>query len=113
MNSKKFYQRFAKDYNLPINVFDEDMFKFVLKKYTHLERCLIKIPDNFVEIIESKKVSLSHFLKTLKDNNNVLYYNEKNSNPHIANYSGLADTNDYFALDLADISKIIETYCNF
>ena len=23
MNSKKFYQRFAKDYNLPINVFDE------------------------------------------------------------------------------------------
>jgi hypothetical protein len=52
-------------------------------------------------------------LKTLKDNNNILYYNEKNSNPHIANYSGLADTNDYFALDLTDISKIIETYCNF
>lgn len=109
----KDFHLFCYNYKFSGCVFDEDMFKFVLKKYTHLERCLIKIPDNFVEIIESKKVSLSHFLKTLKDNNNILYYNEKNSNPHIANYSGLADTNDYFALDLTDISKIIETYCNF
>ena len=33
MNSKKFYQRFAKDYNLPINAFDEDMFKYYKRLY--------------------------------------------------------------------------------
>ena len=33
MNSKKFYQRFAKDYNLPINVFDEDMFNYYKRLY--------------------------------------------------------------------------------
>lgn len=109
----KDFQRYCYDYKFSGCVFDEEMFKFVLKKYTNLERCLIKIPDNFVEIIESKKVSLSHFLKTLKDNNNVLYYNEKNSNPPIVNYSGVSDTNNYFSLDLTEIEKFIETYCNF
>ena len=109
----KDFHLFCYNYKFSGCVFDEDMFKFVLKKYTHIERCLIKIPDNFVEFIESKKLSLSHFLKTLKDNNNVLYYNEKNSNPRIVNYSGIADTNNYFSLDLTDIEKIIEKYCNF
>ena len=33
MNSKKFYQRFVKDYNLPINVFEEDMFKYYMGLY--------------------------------------------------------------------------------
>lgn len=32
-NINKFYQRFAKDYNLPINVFDEEMFKYYIKLY--------------------------------------------------------------------------------
>lgn len=109
----KDFHLFCYNYKFSGCVFDEDMFKFVLKKYTHIERCLIKIPDNFVEFIESKKLSLSHFLKTLKDNNNVLYYNEKNSNPPLVNYSGIADTNNYFSLDLTDIEKIIEKYCNF
>lgn len=109
----KDFHLFCYNYKFSSCIFDEDMFKFVLKKYTHIERCLIKIPDNFVEIIESKKVSLSHFLKTLKDNNNVLYYNEKNSNPQVVNYSGITDTNNYFSLDLTDIEKIIEKYCNF
>ena len=109
----KDFHLFCYNYKFSGCVFDEDMFKFVLKKYTHIERCLIKIPDNFVEFIESKKVSLSHFLKTLKDNNNILYYNEKNSNPQIVNYSGITDTNNYFSLDLTDIEKIIEKYCNF
>ena len=109
----KDFHLFCYNYKFSGCVFDEDMFKFILKKYTHIERCLIKIPDNFVEFIESKKLSLSHFLKTLKDNNNVLYYNEKNSNPPLVNYSGIADTNNYFSLDLTDIEKIIEKYCNF
>lgn len=109
----KDFHLFCYKYKFSGCIFDEDMFKFVLKKYTHIERCLIKIPDNFVENIESKKVSLSHFLKTLKDNNNVLYYNEKNSNPQVVNYSGITDTNNYFSLDLTDIEKIIEKYCNF
>lgn len=77
----KDFHLFCYNYKFSGCVFDEDMFKFVLKKYTHIERCLIKIPDNFVEFIESKKLSLSHFLKTLKDNNNVLYYNEKKFKP--------------------------------
>lgn len=109
----KDFHLFCYDYKFSGCVFDEEMFKFVLKKYTHLERCLIKIPDNFVEIIESKKISLSHFLKTLKDNNNVLLYNEKNSNPHIVNYSGVTCTDEYFSFDLTNIEKIIKTYCNF
>lgn len=33
MNTKKFYQRFAKDYNLPINVFDDEMFKYYMRLY--------------------------------------------------------------------------------
>ena len=109
----KDFHLFCYNYKFSGCVFDEDMFKFVLKKYTHIERCLIKIPDNFVEFIESKKLSLSHFLKTLKDNNNVLYYNEKNSNPQVVNYYGITDTNNYFSLDLTDIEKIIEKNCNF
>ena len=32
-NINKFYQRFVKDYNLPINVFDEEMFKYYMKLY--------------------------------------------------------------------------------
>lgn len=109
----KDFHLFCYNYKFSGCVFDEEIFKFVLKNYTHLERCLIKIPDNFIEFLESKKVSLSHFLKTLKENNNVLYYNEKNSNPPIVNYSGVTDTDNYFSIDLTDIEKIIETYCNF
>lgn len=110
--TKDFYL-FCYDYKFSGCIFDEDIFKFVLKNYTRLERCIIRIPDNFIEFIKSKKMSISHFFGVLKDNNNVLLYNEKNSNPRIANYSGLSDTNGYFTLDLTDISKIIETYCNF
>lgn len=109
----KDFHLFCYDYKFSGCVFDEEMFKFVLKKYTHLERCLIKVPDNFIEIIESKKISLSHFLKTLKENNNVLYYNEKSINPHIVNHYKVSDINNYFSLDLTEIEKIIETYCNF
>lgn len=38
---------------------------------------------------------------------------KKNSNPQVVNYSGITDTNNYFSLDLTDIEKIIEKYCNF
>lgn len=109
----KDFHLFCYDYKFSGCVFDEEIFKFVLKNYTHLERCLIKIPDNFTQILESKKVSLSHFLKTLKDNNNTLLYNEKSTNPHLVNYSGITDTNNYFSLDLTDIEKFIEKYCYF
>lgn len=109
----KDFQRYCYDYKFSGCAFDEEMFKFVLKKYTHLERCLIKVPDNFIEFIESKKISLSHFLKTLKDNNNTLLYNEKSINPIIVNHYKVSDTNNYFSLDLTEIEKIIETYCNF
>lgn len=71
----KDFHLFCYNYKFSCCVFDEDMFKFVLKNYTHIVRCIIKIPDGFVEFLESKKVSLSNFLNTLKDNNNILYYN--------------------------------------
>lgn len=110
--TKDFYL-FCYNYKFSGCVFDEEIFKFVLKNYTHLERCLIKIPDNFVEIIESKKISLSHFLKTLKDSNNTLLYNEKSINPLIVNHYKISDTDNYFSLDLTEIEKLIEKYCNF
>lgn len=109
----KDFHLFCYDYKFSGCVFDEEIFKFVLKRYTKLERCLIKLPDNFAEIIESKKISLSHFLKTLKDNNNTLLYNEKSTNLNIVNYSGVVDTDNYFSLDLTEIEKLIEKYCNF
>ena len=32
-NIKKFRQRFVKDYNLPINIFDDNLFEMFTKKY--------------------------------------------------------------------------------
>lgn len=106
----KYFHLFCYNYKFSNCVFDEDIFNFVLKKYTHLESCLIKLPDNFVKIIKSKKVVLSHFLETIKENNNVLLYNEKSTNPHIVNSSGVTDTDNYSSIDLTDIEKIIKTY---
>ena len=39
MNKKKLYQRFSKDYNLPINIFDEEIFEYykvLYKIFFHL-----------------------------------------------------------------------------
>ena len=57
MNSKKFYQRFAKDYNLPINVFDEDMFKYYKRLYDFFpnevfEETVEMIVDDFHDNVE-------------------------------------------------------------
>lgn len=112
----KDFHSFCYKYKFSDCVFDEEIFKFVLNNYNHLERCIIKFPDNFIEIIESKKVPLISFLKKLKDNNNILLYNEKNSNPKIFNLSGITDLDNYFSFDLTDIEKIkkiFETYSNF
>ena len=52
-NRKKFLQRFAKDYNLPINVFDEEMFEYYKELYKDFfpikeYNCAVKnIVENF------------------------------------------------------------------
>ena len=43
MNSKKFYQRFVKDYNLPINVFEEDMFRYYMGLYDFFQVMYLRI----------------------------------------------------------------------
>ena len=50
MNSKKFYQRFVKDYNLPINVFEEDMFKYYMGLYNFFPSDVF---ENTVKMIEN------------------------------------------------------------
>ena len=50
MNSKKFYQRFVKDYNLPINVFEEGMFKYYMGLYDFFPSDVF---DNTVKMIEN------------------------------------------------------------
>lgn len=106
----KDFHLFCYNYKFSGCVFDEEIFKFVLNNYNHLERCIIKFPENFIEIIESKNIPLIHFLKILKDNNNILLYNEKNSNPKIFNHSGLTDSDNYFSFDLSGIEKINEIF---
>lgn len=101
----KDFHLFCYNYKFSGCVFDEEIFNFVLNKYNHLERCIIKFPDNFIKIVERKNVQLIRFLKILKDNNNILLYNEKNSTPKIFNYSGITDVENYFSFDLTDIEK--------
>lgn len=51
-NKKKFLQRFAKDYNLPINVFDEEMFEYYKNLYgDFFPDCIF---DEIVEKIEGE-----------------------------------------------------------
>ena len=51
-NNKKFYQRFCKDYNLPINVFEDGMFHYYRELYKEF------FPEKeykaAVELIETK-----------------------------------------------------------
>lgn len=51
-NSKRFYQRFCKDYNLPINVFDENMFFY----YKNLYKDFFPEKEyyNAIDLIENK-----------------------------------------------------------
>ena len=52
INKKKFLQRFAKDYNLPINVFDEKMFDYYKDLYgDFFPDCIF---DEIVEKIENE-----------------------------------------------------------
>jgi hypothetical protein len=52
INKKKFLQRFAKDYNLPINVFDEKMFDYYKDLYgDFFPNCIF---DEIVEKIENE-----------------------------------------------------------
>ena len=52
-NIKKFLQRFAKDYNLPINVFDEEMFEYYKDLYgDFFPDCIF---DEIVEKIDEQK----------------------------------------------------------
>ena len=57
MNTKKFYQRFAKDYNLPINVFDDEMFTYYMRLYDFFpnevfEETVEMIVDDFHDNVE-------------------------------------------------------------
>jgi hypothetical protein len=105
--SKDFY-KYCYNYRFTACHFDKDIFKFVIKHYEHIERCVIEIPEDFIEIVKLKKVSLSHLLKILDDNNNILLYNEKNSKPHIDNTTNIFDTDMNFRLTPIDIMIINE-----
>lgn len=57
MNTKKFYQRFAKDYNLPINVFDDEMFTYYMRLYDFFPNDIFEettemIVDDFHDNVE-------------------------------------------------------------
>lgn len=52
MNKKKLYQRFSKDYNLPINIFDEEIFSYYRELYK--EFFPNDILDNVIKLIKEK-----------------------------------------------------------
>jgi hypothetical protein len=69
-NKKKFLQRFSKDYNLPINVFDEEMFEYYIELYkdffpiNEYESAINDIETNFDGNVE---LWLDHYAK-IRDN---------------------------------------------
>ena len=52
MNKKKLYQRFSKDYNLPINIFDEEIFEYY--KVLYKDFFPFDALDNVIDLIETK-----------------------------------------------------------
>lgn len=52
MNKKKLYQRFSKDYNLPINIFDEEIFEYY--KVLYKDFFSFDALDSVIDLIETK-----------------------------------------------------------